>query len=379
MYGSNVLRVLWKAVRASLRRIWAVVVKEVLVTASDKGSRAILIVPVLVQTFLFGYGATFNLERVPWVLLDESRSAMSSEIVRRIDGNGVFERVGTAISQEAWIRLIDEGDALLGIRFASDFEKTGVMLVAADARNSTTAGVAQGYIAQIVERVNRDLAEKSGSAANSVRILMRDRWNENGYTRYGILSGLIVGLTMIQVMLLSALSVTREREEGSFDMMLMTPAKSWEILIGKGVFPTAAACFQGFVIFLVGYGWFELPFSGRWFTMSILVGGFAVSFVGVGLAISAVAKSVQQAVVAVIFTLLPSFILSGILTSTLAMPSWMRVIAEFNPVKCAVDAVRMVYFQGAGLAEVLPGCWPLGAVAAVSLVLAVRLFRNKIS
>lgn len=372
------LRLWLAAAISSWRRIYAVLAKEVLAMTSDKGSRAILIVPVLIQTVIFGYGATFNLERVPWVLLDESRSAASAELVRRLDANGIFERVGTALSSEAWERMIDEGDALIGIRLASDFDKTGVVMAAADARNSTTAGVALGYVSQIVEDLNGDRLAEAGSSG-SVVIITRDRYNENGITRYGILSGLIVGLAMIQVMLLSAISVAREREEGSFDMMLMTPAASWEIMIGKALFPTFAACGQALLIFLIGVYWFELPFRGSWVLMGVLVGLFSVSFVGVGLAISAVARTVQQAVMLAIFTLFPSVILSGIFTSVLGMPVWMQAAAELNPVKCAIDAIRLTYFQDAGLLDVLPECWPIAVLAVFSLWIAARLFRNKIS
>ena len=143
------LKSLWRDVRASLNRIFAIVVKEFAVTFGDKGSRMVLIAPVFLQAILFGYGATFNLERVPWVLLDESHSSASAEIVRGITGNGIFDLKRNAVSLADFEKSIDSSEALVGVYFPNDFDRKGEMMVVSDARNSTTAGIAYGYISSI--------------------------------------------------------------------------------------------------------------------------------------------------------------------------------------------------------------------------------------
>lgn len=135
------LKSLWRDVRASLNRIFAIVVKEFAVTFGDKGSRMVLIAPVFLQAILFGYGATFNLERVPWVLLDESHSSASAEIVRGITGNGIFDLKRNAVSLADFEKSIDSSEALVGVYFPNDFDRKGEMMVVSDARNSTTARV----------------------------------------------------------------------------------------------------------------------------------------------------------------------------------------------------------------------------------------------
>ena len=201
------LKSLWRDVRASLNRIFAIVVKEFAVTFGDKGSRMVLIAPVFLQAILFGYGATFNLERVPWVLLDESHSSASAEIVRGITGNGIFDLKRNAVSLADFEKSIDSSEALVGVYFPNDFDRKGEMMVVSDARNSTTAGIAYGYISSIATQVN---AKHGGGLAVEVRD--RARWNENGITRYTIVPGLIPVLALIQVLLLAGLSVSRERE-----------------------------------------------------------------------------------------------------------------------------------------------------------------------
>ena len=189
---------------------------------------------------------------------------------------------------------------------------------------------------------------------------------------------LILALSLIQVLLLAGLTVAREREDGTFDMMLMTPANSMEILIGKAVIPTVIACLQAFLIFLVGVIWFELPFAGSAFALGVLIFGFALSFVGLGLAISAVADTIQQAIVTVIFVMMPTIIFSGLLTSVLAMPEWMQTLSILNPLRSSITALRMIYFEGCGLMETIEFFWPAALAGAASMSLAAWLFRHKI-
>lgn len=368
------LKSLWRDVRASLNRIFAIVVKEFAVTFGDKGSRMVLIAPVFLQAILFGYGATFNLERVPWVLLDESHSSASAEIVRGITGNGIFDLKRNAVSLADFEKSIDSSEALVGVYFPNDFDRKGEMMVVSDARNSTTAGIAYGYISSIATQVN---AKHGGGLAVEVRD--RARWNENGITRYTIVPGLIPVLALIQVLLLAGLSVSREREDGSFDMMLMTPADSIEILIGKAVMPTLIACGQAFLIFAIGFLWFELPFKGSFLLLGLVIFGFSLCMVGLGLGVSAVADNIQQSIVMIIVMMLPMVILSGLMTSVRAMPHWMQTATILNPLRYSIQAIRAVYFEDAGLMDILPLVWPVALVGLGSMSLATYLFRHKIS
>ena len=366
---SSLLLSLW----ASLNRIAAVAGKEFVALLKDKGSRLILVVPVIVQSILFGYGATFNLERVPWSFCDVSHSASSQEVVRRISATGFFELQAAAPSLSGLEGEVSSGRALIGLYFPPDFEKKGELFAAADARNSTTAGVALGYITSVVSKIN---AERG--AGGPVTVVERYRWNENGITRYAIIPSLTILLSMLQVLLLSALSVAREREEGSFDMMLMTPASSIEILVGKAVPPTLIACLQALAIFLIGLFWFELPFAGSLLTLGAFVFGISLCFVGVGLAVSALADNIQQAVVMVIFVLLPCIILSGLFTSIRAMPEWLQTLTLVNPLRHAIVALRAIYFEGAGLLDLLPTLAPIALAGTLAMIWAAWLFRHKI-
>ena len=376
---STSFRAFLAGLRASLLRLRALARKELITLLRDPGMRRILVVPIIAQSILFGYGATFNLEEAPYVIYDASQSPASERVIRKIEANRIFVRAGSPQSYEAFEQAVNDGDALIGLYFPDDFAKKlargepAEIFVAADARNTTTANVATGYVSAIIESIARE-----DGTAGPIEVRERYRYNENGITRYNIMTGLILGLAMIQVMLLAGLAISREREEGSFDMMLMTPATSVEILIGKAVVPTIIACLQAFLIFLVGVFWFELPFAGSPLALGLLVFGFALSFVGLGLAISAVADTIQEAIVIVIFVMMPTIIFSGLFTSVLAMPQWMQLLSNLNPLRSAIIALRMIYFEGSGLMETVEFFWPAALAAFISLSLAAWLFRNKI-
>ena len=142
----QLLDALW----ASMNRIIAIAGKEFVALLKDKGSRLILVVPVIVQAVLFGYGATFNLERVPWTYYDASHSSSSMEVVRRITGTGIFELKAAPRSLGEFEETISSSTALLGLYFPPDFEKNGQVFAAADARNSTTAGVLSATVGSLL-------------------------------------------------------------------------------------------------------------------------------------------------------------------------------------------------------------------------------------
>ncbi|WP_295480750.1 ABC transporter permease [Sutterella sp.] len=365
---------------ASFGRLRALAKKELMTLLRDPGMRRILVVPIIAQSILFGYGATFNLEEAPYVVFDASRSPASERVLRALESNRIFVRAGNPLSFNALERAVYEGEALIGVYIPDDFARriargeAGRIFVAADARNTTTANVATGYVSAVVEALNRE-----AGAAGPIEIVDRWRYNENGITRYNIMSGLILGLAMIQVMLLAGLAVSREREEGSFDMMLMTPLSPVEILLGKAAAPIVIGVAQSLMIFSVCRWWFGIPFAGSIWLLIFVVTLFSTSIVGLALAISAWSKTLQQSVVLAFILLLPSLVLSGLMTPVAAMPGWMQTLTVMNPVRYGILTVRMIYFENAGLADVLPYLWPLAVIALVTIPGAAWLFRNKVA
>ena len=180
-------------------------------------------------------------------------------------------------------------------------------------------------------------------------------------------------------MLLAALSVAREREQGTFDQMLVTPLSPWEILIGKAIPPVVVGIAQASLVLLVCLFWFDIPFAGSFADLYIALGVFTLSCAGLGLCISAISLNMQQALVYCFVVLLPMVLLSGLATPVSAMPEALQIATYANPLRFALVCVRSIYLEGSTLADVAQNFVPMLAVAAVTLPLAGWLFRNRLS
>ena len=200
-----------------------------------------------------------------------------------------------------------------------------------------------------------------------VSVVMRAWFNPQLETRWNIMPGMLASLSIIQIMLLAALSVAREREQGTFDQMLVTPLSPWEILIGKAIPPIVVGLAQAAFILVICVFWFHIPFAGSYVDLFIALGVFTLSCAGLGLCVSAVSLSMQQALVYCFVTLLPMILLSG------------QIATYANPLRFALVCVRSIYLEGSTLADIAPNFVPMLAVAAVTLPLAGWLFRNRLS
>lgn len=358
-------------------RLWALIRKEFVVMLMDKGTRKILILPIIIQSILFGYGATFNLEQVPYVIFQDSADQSAVSLVHQINNNKTFTLVKACPDEFCFNEAINHGDALLGIYIANDFAKSKTIFVATDARNTSSANTALGYISSIVNRYNQEQKERLG-IFGGINIDYRYFYNVNNYTRYSIMTGMILALSMIQVMMLSSLSVSREREEGTFDMMLMAPLTPIEILIGKAFPPTFIAVTQGLCLFLICVLWFDIPFQGNFASLVFVITIFSLCIVGIGLAISALTNTSQQSVVIAFTIVLPTIILSGMITPRDAMPQFMQYISLVNPFYYGLEALRRIYLEGQTLMQVFHLLLPLLAIGTVTLSSAVYLFRGKL-
>jgi ABC-2 type transport system permease protein len=358
--------------------------KELLTILKDPATRAILVAPAIMQSLVFGYGATYDLTDVPYALLDQSRNGASSELIAHLDSTGVFHRVATLRSQADIRDVIDTEKALLVIQIPADFEQrlsagqTAAIQLILDARNSNTAGSAAGYVSAVVERYNAGLRTRAGAPPPSLTVESRAWFNPNLETRWNLLPGMIAALSMLQTLLLTALSVAREREQGTFDQLLVTPMSPLEIMIGKALPPVLVGLVQSSLILLVALFWFGIPMAGSLVTLYTGLLFFTVASVGIGLSISAVSANMQQAMLYAFVLLMPLMLLSGLTTPVRNMPHALQVATLANPLRFAIDLVQRVYLEGVGLGTVWHNLIPLAVIAAITLPLAAWLFRNRL-
>lgn len=367
------------------RRIAVIVRKEFLAVLKDPKSRAILVVPAIVQSLLFGYAATYDLSHVPYALHDASRSAASAALLAKLDASGTFERSLTFDTQEALRAAIDRQQALLAISIPADFERRlyagepAPLQVVLDGRNSNSAGSAGAHLGAVVADFNHQWRVQHGGAAAALRIESRAWFNPNLETRWYLMPGLIAALSMLQTLLLTALSVAREREQGTFDQLLVTPLTPADIMLGKALPPIVIGLLQSTMILLVTRLWFGVPMAGSLLSLYAALALFTVASVGIGLSISAVSLNMQQAMLYTFVLLMPMMLLSGLTTPVRNMPQALQVATMANPLRFAIDMVQRIYLEGAPLAILWPSMLPLFVIALLTLPLAAWLFRHRLA
>ena len=331
--------------------------------------------------FLFGYAANFNLENVTYAVLDKSHTKASTALVNHLDGTRFYHRVATLTSDDQIAGPIDSEKAMMVLVIPQDFvdrlenRQNSPVQIITDGRYTTTSSLAAAYTTRIImEWVMEETGQES-----PLDLQVRTWFNPNQLTRWFFSPGILGIMSFIQVVLLAGLSVAREREEGTFEQLLVTPSSPVVILIGKAFAPILVGLIEAAILFLVGILWFKVPFYGSYFALVMTLLVFFISSAGIGLGISSLCQNMQQVQVYSSLYLVPNGVLSGLLTPIRNMPEALQVLTYINPLRFALDALRRIYFQGATLAQVGYNFVPMVLISLVTLSTAGYLFRHNLN
>lgn len=367
------------------RRIFFLAVKEFLTLLKDTKSRVVIIVPPMLQVLVFGYAATYDLLHVPYAVYNEDRGVASREFVANFRHSPTFHEVAR-IDHEAQIApLIDRQAVLLVLRLGPHFSRdllrqhpTSVQVIV-DGRNSNTAMLVLNYVRTIVNRFNARWAARSGQPGPPARLVVRAWFNPNLESRWFMVPGIVGLLTLVVTMLVTALSVAREREQGTFDQLLVTPLRPTEILIGKALPGLIIGIAEATAITLVAVLWFKIPLLGSLWTLYAGLVLFVISALGVGLMISSLSVTMQQGLLGAFLFLVPAIILSGFTTPIANMPRLVQYLTRLNPLRYFLVILRGVFLEGLPFARLVDQFWPMAVIGAVTLSLAGWLFRHRLS
>jgi ABC-2 type transport system permease protein len=367
-----------------VKRIRALIVKELLAILKDPKSRFVLMGPPLIQMLVFGYAASFDLNEVPCAAYDEDNSSPSREMVARIDGSPNLHVVAHLRDARRVQDLIDHRDVLVVIHIPQGFHRrlaTGMttpVQAIIDGRNSNTALIALNFVRTIVNQFNEHWSRKHRGQASQIELVPGAWYNPNIESRWFLIPGVVGLITMVVTMIVSSLSVAREREDGTFDQLLVTPFRPLEILIGKA-FPGFAIGFvEATIVALIAVFWFQVPFQGSFVTFYVGLGLFLLSTVGVGLMISSLAATMQQALLGSFLFLVPSVILSGFSTPISNMPAWIQTVTLLDPMRYFLVVLRGVFLEASSLPSLVHQLWPMGLIGVVNMTLAAWLFRHRV-
>lgn len=370
----------------SLYRIIALVRKELLAILKDPKSRVTLFVPPILQCLIFGYAASYDLNNVPYAVLDLDHSGASRALISAIDRNGAFVRVVTLQKASEIPDQITEKQAALTIVIDRDFErqlmagKTAKIQVIADGRNTNTASTAQGYVSTITTDFVQKWRDENGhSATPGIQVTTRAWYNPNLETRWNMIPSLIGTITMMTTLILTAMSVAREREAGTFEQLLVTPFRPYEIMIGKAIPSMLVGLIQATLILLVAQLWFRIPFAGSYSILYLSMVEFLAASVGIGLFISSISKNMQQAMIGSVIVMMPFMLMSGLTTPIMNMPVVLQYLTYLNPLRYAISMTRQIYLEAAGIGQLIPEMLALLVIAAVTLPIAAWMFRNRLA
>lgn len=364
-----------------LRRIFALIKKEFITIWKDPKSRGIIIAMPLLQLFVFANAITMEVKNIDVALIDRSNSVESRELISRFEHSPRFRKFYYVNNEKEFQEKIDNQKVQIGIYINNDFgvnvkrkNKSDVMVVA-DGRQTNSAAIAGGYATQIINAYNSEITGIQGASINPV---IRNWFNPNLEYRWYILTVIIAMLALVITLLLTALSIAREREMGTFDQLIVSPLSSFEILLGKTIPPLVIAMGLTLIMTLIVITCFKVPFAGSiWlFLIAILIS--LLSIVGIGLFISSISKTQQQAILGVITFQMPAVLLSGFISPIEDMPLFWQYLTWINPVRFFMVLTRGIFLKGMGIQDVFANLIPLIIIAIITLSLASWTFKRKL-
>jgi len=366
----------------TLPRVRALVVKELLAVLRDKKSRIMLVMPPLLQLTIFAFAATLEVKNVDLAVLDNDGGKAAAELTQRFTGAPYFKNVFSlqGMGEVAPALQNERAMAVLVIdqHFSRDVAagRPARVQLLLDGRRSNTSQIVQGYAARIVEQYSRDLSDRYGLAGPPATLVARNWFNPNLEYLWFTVPNLIGMLSMVVGLIVTSLSVARERELGTFDQLLVTPLSPLEILAGKTIPAMILGLAEGFLIVTVAITLFGIPFHGSLAVLAVSLFLFMLSVVGFGLFISSLCNTQQQAILGTFTFMIPASLLSGFATPVETMPQLLQVISLANPMRHFLVAVRGILLKAMPLSTVLETVWPLAVIAVATLALAGWFFRK---
>jgi drug efflux transport system permease protein len=379
--------------------LWRIIVKEFLQLRQDRRMIPIIFVAPVVQLVIFGFAVNTDVNRVPTVLVDEDRTAASRALVDRFTSSGYFELVGVEAAAKDIDVWLESGHAqvalVIGPGYGAALARGGspTVQIIADGSDSSSATVALGYGSGVVSAASRDalrerIQDYAARAAEEGRAIVppgqtdlvpRVWYNPDLKSRWFYVPAVLAMILIIMTTLLSAMGVVREKEIGTMEQVIVTPIQSWQLIVGK-LFPFAVIGFiQIFLVTAVAVWGFRVPLRGSFPLLVALSMLFILNTLGLGLLVSTLTRTQQQAMMMAAFTvMLPMIYLSGLIFPIENMPPAVQVITYAIPVRYYANIIRGVFLRGSGLAVLWPEALTLAVMGIALLAIASLRFRKKL-
>lgn len=375
-----------------IERVRRLVVKEFIQILRDNRMKGVIFALPFIQLFVFSYAMANDVRHIPTAVCDRDGTPQSRELAARFLGSGVFADAG-APRTDAEIRgVLDLGKALVILRFEPGFGagiaagRTMPLQILADGTDSNTAGIALQYANRIIRAFNvdlqRDRVRRTSGApprTGDVSLESRSWFNPNREAVFYFVPGVVALIVTLVSLMLTGMAIVREKEIGTIEQIMVSPITPFEFILGKTL-PFALICVGEVVLVMsVAVFWFGIPVRGSIALLFVAAGLYMLTTLGIGLLISTLCETQQQAMMSTFFFFTPAMLLSGFAFPIANMPEVIQALTLINPMRYFLIIIRSIFLKGTGLAVLWPQFGALALIGFTTFFLSARRFRKTLS
>jgi ABC-2 type transport system permease protein len=368
--------------------MWSIFRKEFLELRQNPRIFGIVIVAPIIQLAVLGYAANLDVKNVPVVFADGSRTAQSRTLIARFEGSPYFRVLDTVTTVQEIDSYIERGDAWLAIAIPPDYERriaeggTAHLQLVVDGSDANSTTTALGYASNLVAAYAEELlaARGSGAPAGGIDARIRVWFNPQLISRDFFIPGVLALLLLVVTANLSSMAIVREREIGTYEQLSVTPLTRWGLIGGKLLPYGLIGMIDVFLVISVAVLWFEIPLRGSLLLLIAMCGVYLLATLSLGLLVSTMSQTQQQAMMTTIFLfLMPMIYLSGFIFPIENMPYAIQLVTYLIPLRYFLVIVRGIFLKGVGMDVLWPQAAALAGWGAVVLSLAVMRSRKRLS
>lgn len=365
-------------------RIRSLIIKEFLAVWSDPKARFILLGPPVIEMLIFAYAATQEVKNVPIAVLNRDTGTYARDLVARFEGSPNFREVRHLRAERDIARAIDSRTVLLVVHIREDFSRelaagrpAAVQLIL-DGRSANASQILAAYAEQIINNYDAELAQLRSAPPPASTVVARVWFNPNLDALWSTVPSLVAILVALEGLMVTGLSVARERELGTFEQLLVSPLSPGEIVLGKTLPAFLIGLGEGTLMVAVAVLFFRIPLTGSVALLDTSMSAYLLAVIGIGLFISSLARTQQQAILGTFAFMVPMILLSGFASPVKNMPDWLQAVTLANPARHFIVIVKGLFLKAMPAADVLHNLWPLLVIGLATLSSATWLFRRRV-
>jgi ABC-2 type transport system permease protein len=370
-------------------RIYRMLVKEFIQVLRDPRMKALIFIMPVVQLIMFGYAVTTDVDHIRTAVCDLDKSPQSRALIERFTASGYFTVVDSTNNPQRLGELLDRSEAIIGIQinrgFADDLRsgQQAVIQTIIEGTDSNTGTVAMDYAQRITQEFSRarsapiELTQLAQPQTDPIELRSRAWFNPDLKSRYYNVPGVIAVVVLLISLLLTAMAIVREREIGTMEQLMVTPIRPFELILGKTLPFVLISFIDVLVVTFIGINWFNVPIQGSLWLLLFGAGLYLMSTIGIGLFISTISQTQQQALMSSFFFYLPAVLLSGFMFPISNMPEPAQWITYLNPLRYFLVIIRDIFLKGSGLEILWPQFAALTVLGTALLLISSLRFKKR--